>query len=236
MRRFVSLIFLCAVFLMVQAQQKDAQQGSGFQASPVIVSNYYDIENGKYFRVHIVEKGHTLYSIAKAYKCAVSDIIKTSSDNTISIGEAVRIPLFSQEDIKSFVRYNVSDTLAKNQQLAQAADEIQAAPTVPINETDISIKSQSTSEKYLPLQPKDIINISLMLPLYTSDINFPKKQYYFLTMLEGVLVAVEENNANNTQDIKGPKINLNVFDLTEDEISWNNVKNDKRFLDSDIIL
>ncbi|MDR1739710.1 MAG: LysM peptidoglycan-binding domain-containing protein [Bacteroidales bacterium] len=267
MSKFVNILFvvLCTTSFVVApclAQKQQQEQSSGFQASPVAVSNYYDTEDGKYFRVHIVEKGHTLYSIARAYKCAVSDIIKASSDNTISIGEAVRIPMFTQKDLSSLVRYNIKDTIAKNLQLTQKTNETQQTEdkiqttyqqnsniNTPIAKIQASQANQAskaskasrtnqtdTSIKYLPPKPKDVINISIMLPLYTSEVNFPKKQYYFLSMLEGVLAAVQENEAIKESSDKSPKINLNVFDLTEDEASWKNVENDNRFLTSDIIL
>jgi LysM repeat protein len=189
-----------------------------FQASPVTVSSFYDVENGKYYRVHVVEKGHTLYSIAKAYKCIISDIIKSSpqGDNTVSIGEPLLIPLFDRKNLSSLVRYNVADTLAKRSAITEQ-------PLTPAEKHD--------TLQYISPERKDVINVSLMLPLYTDEPSFPKKQYYFLPILEGALLAIEDID-NDT----GSKINLNVFDLTENESSWNLVKNNPKFLQSDLIL
>jgi len=50
--------------------------------------------DGKNFYVHRVEKGQTLYSIAKAYGIGVDEIIKYNTDasNGLSIGQVLRIP------------------------------------------------------------------------------------------------------------------------------------------------
>ncbi|MDR2556655.1 MAG: LysM peptidoglycan-binding domain-containing protein, partial [Bacteroidales bacterium] len=257
---------------------------STFQSSPVTISPYYDIDGSKYYRVHIVEKGHTLYSIARAYKCAITDIIKNSpqGDNTISIGEPLRIPLFDKTQISSLKRYNVKDTLAKRaeQELPQQAQQaryaqeqsqaLQQKQPPPAQQAEQQIEQpalqqdqrqgrrqqreqerkkeqqqeqqeyqqdqplQPQEPQHYPIQmqePKDIINISLMLPLYAEDTSFPKKQFYFLPILQGTMLAMEEIDKNST-----PKINVNVFDLTENISSWNAVKNNSKFLESDIIL
>ena len=203
---------LSAILFIANVSNAQAETSS-FQPSSVTVSSYYDIYNSKYYRVHVVEKGHTLYSIARAYKCAVSDIIKKSpsGDNTISVGEPLLIPLFNKKQVSSLEYYNVKDTLAKH-----AKKEHEAVPL------RCSLQIQ---------QPKDIIDISLMLPLYTKDTSFPKKQFYFLPMLQGLLIAMEEINENIA-----PKINVNVFDLTENEDSWNEIKDNPKFLESDVIL
>jgi LysM repeat protein len=258
-------LFCIAAFTTVSAQQAET---SAFQPSSVTVSSYYDVDNGKYYRVHLVEKGHTLYSIARAYKCAVSDIIKKSpqGDNTISVGEPLRIPLFNRQDASSLTRYNVKDTLAKHALAAQTLAQDTPVKDTLAEDTEQELQSerqrksrsksklkselkseseqeseqellqdeqpQSPQQHTVQLKPeKDIINISVMLPLYADDTLSPKKQFYFLPLLQGILLAMEETGKYIT-----PKININVFDLTEKERSWDAVKNDPKFLESDIIL
>jgi len=60
----------------------------------VIVSSEVTKVDGKSFYVHRVEKGQTLYSIAKAYGVGVEQIIKFNPDanKELSIGQILRIP------------------------------------------------------------------------------------------------------------------------------------------------
>ena len=221
----MTLHFFCIAVLntitSLNANLVQQAETSSFQPSSVTFSSYYDIYNSKYYRVHVVEKGHTLYSIARAYKCTVSDIIKKSpsGDNTISVGEPLLIPLFNKKQVSSLEYYNVKDTLAKHAKQEYMQETYAEHEAVPLR---CSLQIQ---------QPKDIIDISLMLPLYTKDTSFPKKQFYFLPMLQGLLIAMEEINENIA-----PKINVNVFDLTENEDSWNEIKDNPKFLESDVIL
>ncbi|MDR0763621.1 MAG: hypothetical protein LBF01_03905 [Bacteroidales bacterium] len=256
----ICVVFLCIAALNTVAalniNTTSAQQTetSTFQPSPVTVSPYYDTDGNKYYRVHIVEKGQTLYSVARAYRCAISDIIKKSpqGDNTISIGEPLRIPLFDRKLVSSLKRYNVEDTLIKHAE-AEAKSEAeteyqqskrqgrkqqrqrqQQEQLSQLQEEQPQEQQEESPLAYHPIEPqppKDIINISLMLPLYANDTSFPKKQYYFLPILQGVLLAMEEIDKHAS-----PKIKVNVFDLTEDEDLWNDVKNNPKFLESDIIL
>lgn len=64
-----------------------------YVSSPVAVSNRIDTLDGRAYRVHVVQSGHTLYSIARAYQVKREDILKKSGGDTIRLGEALYIPL-----------------------------------------------------------------------------------------------------------------------------------------------
>lgn len=70
-----------------------AQSESTFQTSPVEISQIIDTVAGKTYRVHTVQKGHTLYSISKKYGVPASDILKDSPDNQVQVGEFLYIPV-----------------------------------------------------------------------------------------------------------------------------------------------
>lgn len=76
-------------FMPGQAQQAN----TGFQPSPVKVSRTVDSVLGKAYFVHEVQKGHTLYSICKAYKIEAGQILKDSPESEVQIGEFLYIPL-----------------------------------------------------------------------------------------------------------------------------------------------
>ena len=96
-----SLLFLAGTRLEAQ------EAPTPFQASPVVPANVVDTILGKAYRVHTVQKGHTLYSICRAYQTSADSILKDSPDNQVQIDEFIYIPLrlLPGEDPKDFVRF-----------------------------------------------------------------------------------------------------------------------------------
>lgn len=66
-----------------------------FQPAPVVRSNEKTVLDGKIYYIHTVQKGHTLYSISKAYG-VTQDAIKAANPNvdlmSLREGIAIRIP------------------------------------------------------------------------------------------------------------------------------------------------
>ncbi len=58
-------------------------------------------KNGKYFYMHHVRKGETLYGISKAYKVPIDSITANNKDisNGIKIDQEIKIPIFSAKNI-----------------------------------------------------------------------------------------------------------------------------------------
>lgn len=88
--RVASVTVFFSMFLM--PMWISAQNPSGFQASPVYVSRYVDTVAGKVYFVHQVQKGHTMYSIGKAYQASAEDMLKDSPDNQVQVEEYIYIP------------------------------------------------------------------------------------------------------------------------------------------------
>lgn len=93
MRKLLQAASVAVFFLTVSVPMKlSAQNPSGFQASPVYVSRYVDTIAGQVYFVHQVQKGHTMYSIGKAYQVSAEDMLKDSPDNQVQIEEYIYIP------------------------------------------------------------------------------------------------------------------------------------------------
>ncbi len=87
------LASLSMAFLLALTIQGYAQTPSGtYQSSPVVISHTLDSVLGKAYFVHTVQKGHTLYSICKAYKVEADQILKDSPGNEVQLGEFLYIP------------------------------------------------------------------------------------------------------------------------------------------------
>ncbi|MDE6694450.1 MAG: hypothetical protein K2J57_01305 [Bacteroidales bacterium] len=93
MKKFLQVASVAVFFLMFSgAMWLSAQNPAGFQASPVYISRYVDTVSGKVYFVHQVQKGHTMYSIGKAYQASAEDMLKDSPDNQVQIEEYIYIP------------------------------------------------------------------------------------------------------------------------------------------------
>lgn len=106
-QRFLCSIGLFAVLSCFGARLGAQENPTPFQASPVVPSKVFDTILGKAYRVHTVQKGHTLYSICRAYQTSADSILKDSPDNQVQIDEFIYIPfrLLPGEKTQDFVRF-----------------------------------------------------------------------------------------------------------------------------------
>lgn len=110
---------LLTMGLMASAVAQTIEGGKpAYVSSPVAVSNRIDTLDGRAYRVHVVQSGHTLYSIARAYQVKREDILKKSGGDTIRLGEALYIPL--SETVKPDVATTTS-AAANNRATSVAA-------------------------------------------------------------------------------------------------------------------
>ena len=70
-------------------------QTSSYQATPVAISHVVDTVLGKVYFVHQVQKGHTLYSISRAYRAQADQMLKDSPESQVQAGEYIYIPFQS---------------------------------------------------------------------------------------------------------------------------------------------
>jgi LysM repeat protein len=71
------------------------------QTEPVITkSDNIEMINGKKFYLHKVEKGQTLYSIAKAYQVDIKILEADTNNIPLKIGQIIKIPA-SENNIKT---------------------------------------------------------------------------------------------------------------------------------------
>ena len=89
----LSLLWMLSLLpLRAQTPAEDVRPVSTFVPAPVTVSAEFDTLNGVLYRVHVVQGGHTLYSIARAYNVGRHEILKGSLGDTVRVGERLYIP------------------------------------------------------------------------------------------------------------------------------------------------
>ncbi|MDE5606888.1 MAG: LysM peptidoglycan-binding domain-containing protein, partial [Bacteroidales bacterium] len=105
------LLWALSLFpLQAQTVDENVQPVSTFVPSPVAVSAEFDTLEGVIYRVHVVQSGHTLYSIARAYNVGRHEIVKQSQGDTVRIGERLYIPYMMTESAVPTVSAASADT------------------------------------------------------------------------------------------------------------------------------
>ncbi len=186
---------------------------------PVEISKRIENIEGKYYHLHTVEKGQTLYSISRAYHIATDEIKRTIDKPEIQAGEILLIPMNKQR-LKALKK-----------------EEKQTTPTI---EDTIVSEQNDTLEPLLIKPAKSTLNVALMLPLYlneVADINIrPRdkkssvKSFTFISLYEGATLAAQAFDGGDV------KINVQLFDVTDDQNTAVRLINSGALNDVDIII
>lgn len=86
------ILLACLLWISGALFSQGKSQTGGYRTSPVSISHTVDTVLGKVYFVHQVQKGHTLYSIGKAYQAQASQMLKDSPENQVQAGEYIYIP------------------------------------------------------------------------------------------------------------------------------------------------
>ena len=144
-QRFLCSIGLFALLSCFCARLGAQENPTPFQASPVVPSRVFDTIFGKAYRVHTVQKGHTLYSICRAYQTSADSILKDSPDNQVQIDEYVYIPfrLLPGEKAQDFVRFTGKRPwavvfLQQDEAVQTVPSAVAATPTPAVSENTVA--------------------------------------------------------------------------------------------------
>lgn len=140
--------FLCRIsifiFLSCTGARLGAQESQTlFQATPVVPSKTVDTILGKAYRVHTVQKGHTLYSICRTYQVAADSILKDSPQNQVDIEELIYIPLHllpgeREQDFSRFAgKRPWAVVFLKKDEVAQMVPPVETKAAIPTAESTV---------------------------------------------------------------------------------------------------
>jgi LysM repeat protein/ABC-type branched-subunit amino acid transport system substrate-binding protein len=203
----------CLVIFILNSASVSAQTTTSVS---VKISERIENVDGKYYHLHTVEKGQTMYSISRAYQVTADQIKRTVKDKLeIQIGETLLIPANTQRIPQQKTNFSVDNSNQK-----------------PIADT---------SRKVFSNPPKTTLNVALMLPLYLNEVNQIRinprntnriaiKPFSFITFYQGANLAAQ---AFEDETIK---INVHVFDITEDENTAINLINSNRLNHVDVVI
>ena len=183
--------------------------------TPVKVSHEMQMLHGRKYYVHIVEKGQTVYSIAKAYKVEAYDAVTHVDIHFMHPGDTVWLPARGQFS-------SAAEEIARQE--ADAAQPVAPVETAATETVPATVTTPAT-QRVAPLvrKPASTIKVALLMPLYlkqideisTSKFDIEQRgkksyrQFEFIEFYEGIMLALDE------LDKQGISVELNVVDVSE---------------------
>jgi len=238
--RLTILLTLFLTSLMIHAQATTPV--------PIQISQHVENIDGRYYILHVVERGQTLFSISRAYQVAIEQIRRTSDMASIQIGETLMIP-----------------TTRPARVVAAAPPVVTVTPIetrVPISvetETNVETKTETyadaeqkkygedelepygrTAQQIFNNPPRTTLNVALMLPLFLGEVEqiriTPRtnrdaiRPLRFISFYQGAMLATQKFYQ------EGIEINVHIFDVTEDTNSVVRLINGRRLHNMDVMI
>lgn len=187
----LSLFLVSTFFFLFSAMPYAASQAPG--TAPVKVSYETQVMNGRKYYVHIVEKGQTVYSIAKAYKVESYDAVTHVDIHFLHPGDTVWLPVRGQfsassEELEAqkqeAIRKQAEQKQAANSKQTAAGSQQVAGSSQSTPGTQNTQKPQSTPKTQAPSKSQTpqttppqvkkagkVLRVSLMMPLHLDQID-----------------------------------------------------------------
>ncbi len=233
LRRF--LMFWLSFCTVVLSAQKP-------QPVPVEISKHIEKKDGAYYHLHKVEKGQTLYSISRTYQVKVADIQRTIDKPEIQTDEILWIPISAERlktlDKSKIAEHSDTSSVQHTQQMKDTVTDISMA-----TDTDSLLQKPDSvvQKKIFTNAPKDTLNVALMLPLYLNEVDQSEetrgrrgkklpKSFSFMSFYEGAKMAAELFDSCDV------KINMQIFDVTDDVKTATHLINSGRLENVDMIV
>ncbi len=227
---------------------------STFVPAPVTVSSLIDTVDGDLYRVHVVQSGHTLYSIARAYNVKLGEIVKNSQGDTVRIGETLYIPYKKRVKAEApaadtfYVGERpavfLPDSLTPATDTLLTVDSTESAETgLPVclwgNDTIVLAETSTGSlwdSLFENLKHKESLSVAILLPLYLNDtLDPPLRSYAYLPFLEGWLTAHGER-LSVPNDSTAPIVRYRIWDVTDKAESVDKALNDPALAQADFLV
>lgn len=184
---------------------------------------------------HIIKSGESLYSISTIYNVTVDEIklLNPKLKNELSLGQSIWIPIIKRTQKE-----------VKNSEVAEKISE-GVKPIINIKKTESEEKLEIENIKTPKINKEfnGYYNIALFIPFYLKEIDNTSpqkfdiskdietyKSFSFIQFYESFLLALKKFE---NQKIK---INVKVFDVTDDTIKLNKLLKSKSLSDIDLII
>ncbi len=222
------------------------------QPSPIHKSDKTETIDGKKFYIHTVEKGQTLYSIAKTYSTTVDIVLANNTEavDGLKAGDRLKIPFIG----KSPSLPTVSIVEEKKKGLPVLTPESEKKSVSNSNKDSVkeipnpnpqqgTVQTSKENLPGLPVKPIGDIHVALFLPLSLSMVNaidvgkiaqgeepFPEETKTGIEFYEGVKMAFDSLKK------EGFKGNLHVYDSNLDSAGFAKLLKKTEMKEMDLII
>lgn len=214
--RKTTLLTMLGIVILLLSAMPGTVSAQAPGTTPVVVSHKTMMMHGRKYYVHIVEKGQTVYSIAKAYKVESYDAVTHVDIHFLHPGDTVWLPFRGQ--------------------FATTADEAVAPAPKPAAEAKPTPVSDKPAVESRPKPQENrrqtadsrrrndkTLRVALMMPLHLNQIDEISttkfdieqrgkknyRQFEFIEFYEGMLLALDWLSDH------GISVELNVVDVSE---------------------
>jgi len=213
---------------------------------PVQVSQHVENIDGRYYILHVVERGQTLFSISRAYQVAIEQIRRTSDMQSIQIGETLMIPTSPPARPVAAVPPPVVTVTPIETRVPIAVETETIVETATETYTDAEYEKYGeeqeidTTPRIFNNPPRTTLNVALMLPLFLGEVEqiriTPRtnraaiRPFSFVSFYQGAMLAAQQFYQ------EGIEINVHIFDVTEDTNSVVRLINGRRLHNMDVMI
>jgi murein DD-endopeptidase MepM/ murein hydrolase activator NlpD len=221
------------------------------QPQSIKKSNKVEVIEGKKYYIHSVEKGQTLYSIAKTYSTTVDVVLANNQDaiDGLKPDDKLRIPFIGSANNlqKTNSKQNTSPKPEKESRTkASLSDTVQKYRPGMDKKTAIQYgpKKDSAAALYLLSKPPGNMHVAIFLPLdleavenmdvtkiALGDEKIPEETKMGIEFYEGVKLAFDSLRKQGA--FKG---HLHIYDYTVDSISFAKLLKKPELKGMDLIL
>ena len=234
-KRRTAVVLLLFIFSFLILNYVSAQQPT----HPAIKkSEKTETIDGKKFYIHTVEKGQTLYSIAKAYGTTVDIVLANNPDaiDGLKANQKLKIPFIGQnsslppaisEEKKKVTPPISSEQEKKTLPVITKKDSVKSPTVESIQKTKVEPTNESHSEEITAGKPIENIHVGVFLPLSLAAVDaidvgkiaqgeeqFPQDVKSSVEFYEGLKLAMD---SLKKEGIKG---NIQIYDTNLDSTGF----------------
>lgn len=235
-KRILHTLFLVLILYPIYGQEKSVQVKRSTDKVKI---------EGKYFYIHIVQKGESLYSISKAYGVSQMEIAMENADIYMGIKAdmALKIPakdISSQTEDEKYIYHIVKkgetlfglsrqyqvpiDEIAKvnlDVESGLILNQVLLIPRDKLNSLNQTAKRDSVSYIYHEVKPKEgLYSISRKYGVSIQSIEDLNKDILANGLKAGSVLKIEQNK-NITADKTQTEVNQNVVKVNNQTIQQN---------------